>query len=444
MKIVVVGAGYVGLITGIGFACEGNHVICIDNDFKKIEVLRSGRLPIYEPNLDDIFHRVMKEGRIKFESSFSGLTADTTLCFIAVGTPGEFSGEVNLEYIWEAARNIGENMKGNTHIVIKSTVTVGTCERVEAIIKDQLAIRGISMTVGISSNPEFLREGNAVMDTIAPERIVIGVGDETGEVLLRTLYEPHIKRGSEIIVMDRRSAELTKYAANCFLATKISYINMVASICEKTGADIKKVTEGIIRDSRIGKNYLNAGCGYGGSCLPKDVDGMINLGRKSGCSVDLLEAVKNINRRQKLLLSEKVVEIFGESLEGSTIAVWGLSFKPDTDDMREATSLSVIKDLMERGATIQVYDPIVTEERIENLFGQEKISVYDDLYEVLEGVDALILLTEWSQFKYPDFDLIGNKMNRRLILDGRNQYEKEELAEKGFGYYYVGGNSIVL
>ncbi len=441
MKIVIVGVGYVGLITGICLAYEGNQVICIDSNFEKIEALGNGHLSIYEPDLDEMFYRVTKEGNIQFKHSFDCLTSDVQMCFIAVGTPGEFSGEVKLDYIWEAAKKIGECMEGNPHIVVKSTVPVGTCERAEEIIKTQLELRGISLPVSISSNPEFLREGNAVRDAIAPERIVIGVENEEDEILLRTLYEPYVNRGSALIVMDRRSAELTKYAANCFLATKISYINMIASICENTGADIKKVTEGIVGDSRIGRNYLNAGCGYGGSCLPKDVDGMISMGKTAGCSVDLLKAVKNINQRQMILLSKKVVKIFGKSLKKKVITIWGVAFKPNTDDIREATSLVVIRDLMERGAIIQVYDPVVKKDRIEKLFGTGNIRVFDEPYDALYEADALILMTEWSQFKSPDFDLIGTKMNQRVILDGRNLYEKKELDKKGFRYYYIGGKS---
>ncbi|MEE1086823.1 MAG: UDP-glucose/GDP-mannose dehydrogenase family protein [Schaedlerella sp.] len=439
MKIVVIGTGYVGLVTGVCFAEMGNKVVCVDVNQRKIEMLNQGMVPIYEPTLEKIMKDNVEAGRLRFEGSYECLKEKTDLCFIAVGTPMSETGEANLQYVEEAAKMIGKMLEEPAVIVNKSTVPVNTGAKVEMLINGCLRERGKDFTIDVASNPEFLREGSAVTDCLHPDRIVAGVEKEELKPIFRELYRNFMEDDRNLIFMDRKSAEMTKYAANCMLATKISFINQIANLCEFTGADINLVKKGIGTDSRIGSHFINPGCGYGGSCFPKDIQALIALGENLGCNVDMLQEVRNTNERQKHLLAQKALRRFDGNLEGKTFGIWGLAFKPNTDDMRDASAIVVVNDLLKHGARVKVYDPKAMNEAQNFYFkGLEDITYCEDKMDVIEEIDALFILTEWKQFLQPDFDEMKAKMNQPVIFDGRNIYNRNRLKKSGFEYYEIG------
>ncbi|NBD20645.1 nucleotide sugar dehydrogenase [Aquabacterium fontiphilum] len=423
MKVSVVGTGYVGLVTGACLAEMGNDVLCLDVDPRKIDTLQSGGIPIHEPGLDAVVARNVKAGRLHFTTDVERAVAHGTIQFIAVGTPPDEDGSADLQYVLAAARNIGRLMTDYKVIVDKSTVPVGTADKVRAAVADELARRDCDARFAVVSNPEFLKEGAAVEDFMRPDRIVVGADDEQAILLMRALYAPFTRNHDRMIVMDVRSAELTKYAANAMLATRISFMNELALLAEKLGADIEQVRVGIGSDPRIGTHFLYAGCGYGGSCFPKDVKALIRTAQDVDQDMKVLQAVEAANERQKLVLVDKVVKHFGDDLAGKHFAMWGLAFKPNTDDMREATSRVVLAELFKRGATVTAYDPVAMEEA-QRIFGNDTaLSYAAHPMAALEGADALLIVTEWKEFRSPDFEGIKRRMKTPLILDGRNLYE---------------------
>jgi UDPglucose 6-dehydrogenase len=418
-----VGTGYVGLVTGACLAEMGNDVLCLDVDPRKIDTLQSGGIPIHEPGLDAVVARNVKAGRLHFTTDVERAVAHGTIQFIAVGTPPDEDGSADLQYVLAAARNIGRLMTDYKVIVDKSTVPVGTADKVRAAVADELARRDCDARFAVVSNPEFLKEGAAVEDFMRPDRIVVGADDEQAILLMRALYAPFTRNHDRMIVMDVRSAELTKYAANAMLATRISFMNELALLAEKLGADIEQVRVGIGSDPRIGTHFLYAGCGYGGSCFPKDVKALIRTAQDVDQDMKVLQAVEAANDRQKLVLVDKVVKHFGDDLAGKHFAMWGLAFKPNTDDMREATSRVVLAELFKRGATVTAYDPVAMEEA-QRIFGNDTaLSYAAHPMAALEGADALLIVTEWKEFRSPDFEGIKRRMKTPLILDGRNLYE---------------------
>jgi UDPglucose 6-dehydrogenase len=436
MKITVVGAGYVGLVTGACLAEMGNHVVCLDVDPRKIEMLQRGEIPIHEPGLDDVVRRNAAAGRLQFTTDQAAAVAHGTLQFIGVGTPPDEDGSADLQYVLAAAENIGRHMTDYKVIVDKSTVPVGTADKVRATVTQALSRRGLEMQFAVVSNPEFLKEGAAVDDFMRPDRIVVGCDDERASLLMRAVYSPFMRNRDKLVVMDVRSAEFTKYAANAMLATRISFMNELALLAEKVGADIEWVRKGIGSDPRIGPQFLYAGTGYGGSCFPKDVKALLRTGHDNGMTLQVLEAVEAANERQKHVLVDRVVARFGENLAGRTFAIWGLAFKPNTDDMREAPSRVVIEALTRRGAAIQAYDPVAMPEARRVLADMPNLRFVDHQSEALEGADALLVLTEWKEFRNPDFDLIKSALKQPVILDGRNLYEPALM--QAFGIDYVG------
>jgi len=440
MKITIVGTGYVGLVTGTCLAETGAFVNCVDIDTNKIENLKNGILPIYEPGLESICKRNMIKHRLIFETELSKKVNESEVIFIAVGTPPDEDGSADLKYVLDVAREIGKNLNKYTVIVTKSTVPVGTAERVRQAISDELVKRNISVPFDVASNPEFLKEGNAVDDFLKPDRIVIGVDSDRAKQILQRLYQPFVLNNHPIIFMDITSAEMTKYTANAMLATKISFINDIANLCEIVGADIEEVRKGITTDSRIGDKFLYPGVGYGGSCFPKDVQALIKTGEDFNYSLRMLKAVEDINYDQKNRLFEKIDHYFGKNLAGKTIALWGLAFKPGTDDMREAPSLTLIYDLLKEGVTIKAYDPVAMQEA-ERILGN-KITLVNDLYEATENADALVVVTEWNEFRLPDLDILSNNLNNRVVFDGRNIYNSTELVEAGFEHLKIGKQFI--
>lgn len=423
MKVSVVGTGYVGLVTGACLAEMGNDVLCLDVDPRKIDILQCGGIPIHEPGLDAVVARNVKAGRLHFTTDVERAVAHGTIQFIAVGTPPDEDGSADLQYVLAAARNIGRLMTDYKVIVDKSTVPVGTADKVRAAVADELARRDCDARFAVVSNPEFLKEGAAVEDFMRPDRIVVGADDEQAILLMRALYAPFTRNHDRMIVMDVRSAELTKYAANAMLATRISFMNELALLAEKLGADIEQVRVGIGSDPRIGTHFLYAGCGYGGSCFPKDVKALIRTAQDVDQDMKVLQAVEAANDRQKLVLVDKVVKHFGDDLAGKHFAMWGLAFKPNTDDMREATSRVVLAELFKRGATVTAYDPVAMEEA-QRIFGNDTaLSYAAHPMAALEGADALLIVTEWKEFRSPDFEGIKRRMKTPLILDGRNLYE---------------------
>lgn len=437
MNIAIVGTGYVGLVSGTCFADTGVAVTCVDVDTKKIERLNHGDIPIYEPGLDELVLKNVKAGRLKFTSSLPDVLNDQDIVFSAVGTPPDEDGSADLKYVLEVARTIGQNLNKYIVVVTKSTVPVGTARKVRAAIQEELDKRGVNVSFDVASNPEFLKEGNAIKDFMSPDRVVIGVESEQAKALLTRLYKPFLINNFRVIFMDIPSAEMTKYASNSMLATRISFMNDIANLCECVGADVNMVRQGIGSDTRIGRKFLYAGCGYGGSCFPKDVKALIKTADANGYSMEVLKAVERVNEKQKSLLFRKLQAVYpGESLKGKTIALWGLSFKPETDDMRESTALVIIRLLKEAGCTIRAFDPVAMDECRRRV--GDAVIYCRDKYEATLQADALLLLTEWKEFRLPSWEVVGRSMNRKLIIDGRNIFDAEELADAGFEYHCIG------
>ena len=437
MNIAIVGTGYVGLVSGACFAETGATVTCVDVNPDKINKLLNGVIPIYEPGLDELVKKNIKAGRLKFSTSLADVLNDQEVVFTAVGTPPDEDGSADLKYVLQVAKTIGENLDRYIVVVTKSTVPVGTARKVFSTIKAELDKRGKGIEFDVASNPEFLKEGNAIKDFMSPDRVVIGVESERAKKLLTKLYKPFLINNFRVIFMDIPSAEMTKYAANSMLATRISFMNDIANLCELVGADVNSVRAGIGSDTRIGRKFLYAGCGYGGSCFPKDVKALIKTADDNGYSLEVLKAVERVNNKQKELLFEKLNKEFAaEGLKGRKIALWGLAFKPETDDMRESSALVVIDRLLKSGCEISVYDPEAIDE-CKRIIG-DKVSYCNNKYDAVEDADALILVTEWKEFRLPDWEKVGKKMKRRLVIDGRNIYDAEELKEQGFEYRCIG------
>lgn len=437
MNIAIVGTGYVGLVSGTCFADTGANVTCVDVDAGKIERLKNGEIPIYEPGLDELVKKNVAAGRLKFTTDLTAVLDDVQIVFSAVGTPPDEDGSADLKYVLQVARTIGQNLNHYVVVVTKSTVPVGTARKVRKAIEEELAKRGVDVPFDVASNPEFLKEGNAIKDFMSPDRVVVGVESEQAKKVLTKLYKPFLINNFRVIFMDIPSAEMTKYAANSMLATRISFMNDIANLCERVGADVNMVRAGIGADTRIGRKFLYAGCGYGGSCFPKDVKALIKTADQNGYSMEVLKAVECVNERQKSILFDKLKRAFdGESLEGKTIALWGLSFKPETDDMRESTALVMIGLLLEAGCTVRAYDPVAMSECKRRV--GDRISYCRDMYDAVLEADALLLLTEWKEFRLPTWGVIRKAMRRPLVIDGRNIFDSEELEENGFEYHCIG------
>ena len=440
MKITVIGAGYVGLVSGACLAEMGNHVVCLDVDPRKIDMLNKGEIPIHEPGLDQVVQRNAAAGRLQFTTDVGVAVAHGTLQFIAVGTPPDEDGSADLQYVLAAARNIGRLATDYKLVIDKSTVPVGTADKVKAAIQSELDARGLALEFSVASNPEFLKEGAAVDDFMKPDRIVVGVeeGDERAVDLLRAVYAPFQRNRDKLVVMDVRSAELTKYAANAMLATRISFMNELALLAENLGADIELVRQGIGSDPRIGYHFLYAGCGYGGSCFPKDVKALIRTASESGRDLKVLQAVEDANDAQKQVLVGKIVKRFGDDLAGKRFAVWGLAFKPNTDDMREASARVLIGELLARGASVTAYDPVAMNEA-RRVFGDEpRIAYAASPDDALAGCDALAIVTEWKEFRSPDFAHLRAALKENAIFDGRNLYDPRLVREAGVEYFPIG------
>lgn len=439
MKIAVIGTGYVGLVTGTCFSDMGNDVWCVDVDESKIRNLKEGVIPIYEPGLESMVKSNYELGHLRFTTNISEALEHANICFIAVGTPMGEDGSADLHYVLEVAGQIGANMKHHMYVVDKSTVPVGTAGKVRTAIQKELDKRVSSLTFDVISNPEFLKEGTAVGDCMRPDRIVIGADNDEAFSVMEQLYKPYILNTENFIRMDIASAEMTKYTANAMLATKISFMNEISNICEKVGADVNKVRRGIGSDKRIGYSFIYAGCGYGGSCFPKDVQALIKTSEQYGHTPHILEAVEAVNANQKLVIPRKITERFGEDLTDFHFAVWGLAFKPDTDDMRQAASITIIDELTKRGASVTAYDPkAVNEAQTCYLKDNDKVTYVNSKYTALNDADAMILVTEWKEFRSPDMDEIKKRLKNPIIFDGRNQYDAKELKKKGFEYYQIG------
>ena len=439
MNIAIVGTGYVGLVSGTCFADTGANVTCIDVDEKKIERLNNGEIPIYEPGLDELVVKNVKAGRLKFSSDLASVLNDQEIVFSAVGTPPDEDGSADLKYVLQVAQTIGENLNRYLVVVTKSTVPVGTARKVRETIQAELDKRGVDITFDVASNPEFLKEGNAIKDFMSPDRVVVGIESEKAKKTLTKLYKPFLINNFRVIFMDIPSAEMTKYAANSMLATRISFMNDIANLCELVGADVNMVRQGIGADTRIGRKFLYAGCGYGGSCFPKDVKALIKTADKAGYSMEVLKAVERVNERQKHVLFNKLVKAYGDEkeLKGKTIALWGLSFKPETDDMRESTALVIIDSLLKAGCNIRAYDPVAMDECKRRL-PDAPITYCRDMYDAVLDADAMLLLTEWKEFRLPTWAVIKKEMIRPLVIDGRNIFDIEELEENGFEYHCIG------
>lgn len=439
MRISVIGTGYVGLVSGTCFAQMGNSVTCVDIDQNKIDKLTQGIIPIYEPGLEDMVLENYSKGTLKFTVDIQNAIASTNIAFIAVGTPMGEDGSADLQYVLAVAKSIGQYMQHYMVVVDKSTVPVGTAEKVRAAIQAELDARGSDLTFDVVSNPEFLKEGAAIKDFMHPDRVVIGADTDKAMQIMHDLYEPFMKNHDRFIGMDIKSAEMTKYAANAMLATKISFMNEMANICERVGADINKVRNGIGSDSRIGYSFIYPGCGYGGSCFPKDVQALAKTAKDFGYTPRILDAVEAVNYDQKHVISQKVFNRFGQNLEGKTFAVWGLAFKPETDDMREASAITIINDLTAKGAKIVAYDPKARHEA-EHFYlkGNSRVSYVDGKYEALKDADAVILVTEWQEFRSPDFEEMKKLLKGSVFFDGRNQFNKDKMQEIGFEYFQIG------
>ncbi len=436
MKIAVVGSGYVGLVSGACFAEMGVDVTCVDIDQNKIERLKQGDIPIYEPDLDEMVVRNYQDGTLKFTTDLTECLDDVMVVFSAVGTPPDEDGSADLQYVLDVARTFGRNITKYTILVTKSTVPVGTAQKVKTVIQEELAKRGVDIPFDVASNPEFLKEGAAIKDFMSPDRVVVGVESEKAKEVMTKLYRPFLLNNFRVIFTDIPSAEMIKYAANAMLATRISFMNDIANLCEIVGANASMVRIGIGSDSRIGNKFLYPGCGYGGSCFPKDVKALIKTGEQNGYDMQVIRAVEAVNDYQKTVVFNKLKEFYGGDLNGKKIAIWGLAFKPETDDMREATSLVVIELLKEAGAQITVYDPVAIKEckrRVGDI-----VNYANDMYGALDGADALLLLTEWKKFRIPNWSRVKNAMTTPLIIDGRNIYDPVEMAQNGITYHYIG------
>jgi len=431
MKVCVIGTGYVGLVVGTCLAEMGNDVICVDNNEEKLKQLHQGIIPIYEPGLEELIKVNVSENRLTFTSDIKNAVANSLVCFIAVGTPQGEDGSADLKYVQEVAKSIGQSIKQYTVVIDKSTVPVGTADMVTKIIKEQTDVE-----FDVVSNPEFLKQGAAVDDFLKPDRVVIGSNSQRASEIMQELYAPFLRTGNPVIMMDVKSAEMTKYAANSFLAVKISYANEIANICEKVGANAEMVRIGMCADKRIGSQFLFPGLGYGGSCFPKDVKALTKTAVDNNCDYSLLKAADDINKRQRKLFIDKIVNVFGEDLSGKTIAVWGLAFKPKTNDMREAPAITIINDLLQRGAKVQAYDPKAFD--LAKFYFGDKITYSKSSYEALNGADCMLLLTEWNEFRRPDFERIKSLLKNPVIFDGRNQYNGERLIQMGFKYVCIG------
>ena len=436
MKITIVGSGYVGLVTGTCFSEVGIDVNCVDVDKEKIEGLKKGIVPIFEPGLEAMIERNLKKGRFHFTTDLASTLNDCDIIFIAVGTPPDEDGSADLRYVLDVAREVGSNINDYILVVTKSTVPVGTGEKVRKAVQEELDKRGSNITFDVASNPEFLKEGAAIQDFLKPDRIVIGLETEKAKTIMKKLYKPFTLNGHPIIFMDIPSAEMTKYAANAMLATRISFINEVANLCDITGANVEMVRKGIGSDPRIGNKFIYPGIGYGGSCFPKDIKALINTARDNNYEMSLLKAVENVNAAQKEVLFLKAKDYFNGDLKGKKIAMWGLSFKPQTDDMREAPSKVLIDMFLAEGCTISAYDPVAIDEA-HRLMG-DKIDLVDNLYDALDNADCLLLVTEWKEFRIPDLKLMKDKMKNPAVFDGRNIYERTEMTSAGFDYFAIG------
>jgi UDPglucose 6-dehydrogenase len=438
MKVSVIGTGYVGLVTGTCLAEVGNHVLCLDIDENKINILQNGGIPIYEPGLEDMVRRNVEAGRLRFTTNVAESVAHGEFQFIAVGTPPDEDGSADVRYVVDAARAIGQHMHEYKIIVTKATVPVGTAAKVRDAVEAELVRRDAELEFSVASNPEFLKEGAAVEDFMRPDRIVLGADDEQTVRLMRSLYMPFNRNHDRLVVMDTKSAELTKYAANAMLATRISFMNELALLAEKMGVDIENVRHGIGSDPRIGYHFLYAGCGYGGSCFPKDVTALQRIGKEYGRELQILKAVKTVNDLQKEVLLDKIAAAFPNALSGKNIALWGLAFKPNTDDMREAPSRVLIEGLWARGAIVTAYDPVAMDEA-RRIFGDDpRLKLVDKPMAAVEGADALAIVTEWKVFRAPDFGAIKSKLKRPIIFDGRNMYEPNDVRAEGIEYFAIG------
>ena len=440
MKITMVGTGYVGLVSGTCFAETGIEVTCVDVDEKKIDGLNKGIIPIWEPGLEDMVKRNMEKNKISFSSSLKDSLDDTEVVFSAVGTPPDEDGSADLQYVLAVAKEVGENMTDYLVIVTKSTVPIGTAEKVRKVIQEELDKRGVDIPFDVASNPEFLKEGSAIDDFLKPDRIVVGVDTERAEKVMKKLYQPFLLNNHPVIIMDIPSAEMTKYAANSMLATKISFMNDIANLCEIVGADAKSVRIGIGSDTRIGNKFLYPGAGYGGSCFPKDVQALIRTSDSYGHSLEILKAVERVNNKQKSVVYNKLAKHFNHELQGKTFALWGLSFKPNTDDMREAPSLVFIEKMLAEGANIRAYDPVAIDESKRRI--GDKITYCDNMYDAINGAEALVVITEWNEFRMPDFNKMEELLNNKVIIDGRNIYEPKEIKDLGWVYYSIGRKAI--
>ena len=436
MKIAIVGTGYVGLVTGTCFAEIGVNVICVDTNSEKIESLKKGVIPIYENGLEEMVSRNVKAGRLQFTTSLESCLNEVEVVFSAVGTPPDEDGSADLSYVLEVARTIGRNMQKYVLVVTKSTVPVGTAREVRATIQEELDKRGMNIDFDVASNPEFLKEGNAINDFMSPDRVVVGVESERAKKIMSKLYKPFLLNNFRVIFMDIPSAEMTKYAANSMLATRISFMNDIANLCELVGADVNMVRSGIGSDTRIGRKFLYPGIGYGGSCFPKDVKALIKTAELSGYKMRVLHAVEEVNEKQKSILFEKLQKHFNNDLEGKTIAIWGLAFKPETDDMREAPALVLIDELLKAGCKVRAYDPAAMNECRRRI--GESIYYATDMYDAALDADALMLVTEWKEFRLPSWAVIKKTMEQPLVLDGRNIYDKKDMEEQGFTYHCIG------
>lgn len=440
MKIVIVGSGYVGLVTGTCFSEVGIDTICVDVDKAKIEKLQNGIMPIFEPGLDTMMSRNVEKGRLSFTNDLSSIVNEAEVVFIAVGTPPDEDGSADLKYVLEVASTIGKSMNKHLVIVTKSTVPVGTAKKVRKAIQDELDKRKSDLVFDVASNPEFLKEGDAINDFIKPDRIVVGVESEKAKEIMSRLYKPFTLNGHPIIFMDVPSAEMTKYAANSMLATRISFMNDIANLCELVGANVNNVRRGIGSDPRIGSKFLYSGIGYGGSCFPKDVKALIKTSDKNGYQLRILKAVEEVNHSQKSVLFDKLMKYFDGNISGKKIAFWGLSFKPNTDDMREAPALVLIDKIISAGAKVCAYDPIAMEETKRRI--GDKISYVNDMYSALDNCDALMLITEWAEFRNPQLEEIKKRLNTKVIFDGRNIYDQIEMRKAGFDYFCIGVQPI--
>jgi len=442
LKVTVVGTGYVGLVTGACLSEMGNHVVCLDVDERKIRILNDGGIPIHEPGLKEIVQRNVAAGRLQFTTDIPAAVAHGTMQFIGVGTPPDEDGSADLQYVVAAATNIGRHMTDYKVIVDKSTVPVGTADRVREAVQAALAARGLEMEFAVVSNPEFLKEGAAVEDCMRPDRIILGADDERAILLMRALYTPFMRNHDRLVMMDVRSAEFTKYAANAMLATRISFMNELALLAEKVGVDIEHVRKGIGSDPRIGTHFLYPGTGYGGSCFPKDVKALIFTGRENQVSLGVLQAVEAANDRQKHTLVDKIVARFGEDLSGRTFALWGLAFKPNTDDMRDAPSRVIVAELARRGAALRAYDPVAMDEARRVMGDEPQLVFVGSQAEALHGADALVVITEWKEFRNPDFDAIKSALKQPVIFDGRNLYEPAFMRTLGIEYRGIGRSGV--